>query len=500
MPAAKPRAKTGRKTAAKTHGGNPMWGGGFAEGPAEAMAAINNSLSFDRVLWREDLQTSRAHVAMLANAGILSRRESAVLTRGLSRIGDEFRRGEFPFRAELEDIHMNIEARLGELVGEDTAGKLHTGRSRNDQAVTDLRLWLRSACDAQDAAILRLQASLIERAEREAETMLPGYTHQQRAQVISLGHWCLSWVEALERDRCRILDARGRINMSPLGAGALAGTGFAIRPRETAAALGFAGVMANSLDAVASRDFALEYLSSCAILSVTLSRFAEELVLWSSSEFGFARFSDKWSSGSSMMPQKRNPDAAELVRGKSGRVVGALTSLLVVTKGLSLAYAKDLQEDKEPLFDATRTALLCLAAADGMARDFTVSRETMADAARGALGATDLADWLVSERGLSFRAAHARVARLGGGDLTRLGDAELRRALGRLSAAECAAARELLTPRAGLRRRDSPGGTAPARVRTAARTARRRLEKARTAHEARTKTGQKTRQKTGAKK
>ncbi|MGR4000837.1 MAG: argininosuccinate lyase [Alphaproteobacteria bacterium] len=466
-----------------------MWGGGFAAGPSAVMAEINNSLPFDRTLWREDLATNRAHIAMLTSAGILTKREGATLTRGLSRIEGEMVRGEFPFREELEDIHMNIEARLAELVGAKVAGKLHTGRSRNDQAVTDLRLWLRSACDAQEAAILRLQAALIARSEEEAETILPGYTHQQRAQPISLGHWCLSWVEALERDRTRLLDARRRINRSPLGAGALAGTGFTIRPQETAAILGFDGTMANSLDAVASRDFALEYLASGAILSVTLSRVAEEFVLWSSSEFGFIRFSDSWSSGSSMMPQKRNPDAAELVRGKSGRVIGALTGLLVATKGLSLAYAKDLQEDKEPIFNTTHTLLLCLAAMEGMVRDFTANRETMVAAARGALGATDLADWLVTERQLSFRAAHARVARLGGGDLAQCSEVELGSALGRLSKSECTEIRKLLTPEAGVRRRNSPGGTAPVRVRAAARTAQKRLDKALSASEARIKKG-----------
>ena len=481
-----------KKGAARTSGGgrsggkggagkgraNPLWGGGFQDGPEAAMAAINVSLGFDHRLWREDLAVSRAHAAMLARAGIISKADGARIASGLAEVERELEDGVFPFREALEDIHMNIEARLAELIGPETAGRLHTARSRNDQATAGLRLWLRAACDRLDAGLEEVQAGLIARASAEAATPLPGYTHLQRAQVVSLGHWCLAWAEAFGRDRERLADARRRINRSPLGAAALAGTGFPVRPQETAAALGFEGALANSMDAVAARDFALEFLAAGAVLSVTLSRLAEELVLWSSAEFAFIRFSEGWSTGSSIMPQKRNPDAAELVRGKSGRVIGGLTGLLAAVKGLPLAYAKDLQEDKEAVFDAADTLELCLQATAGMVRDFVPDRAAMERAAaEGGLAATDLADWLVETRGLPFRAAHERVAALAAEvpDLRAASPSALERALGPLSRGEHKALARLLEPASALKRRNSPGGTAPARVREAARQAERRF-------------------------
>ena len=461
---------------------NPMWGGGFSAGATEAMQAINNSLAFDQRLWRQDLTASRAHVEMLVAAKILSASDGAKIKRGLTQIAREFESDSFRFDESLEDIHMNIEARLGTLIGAEVAGRLHTARSRNDQAVTDLRLWLREACDALDTALQNLQAVLIQQAKQEAATPLPAYTHQQRAQVISLGHWCLSWVEALGRDRERIHDTRRRINRSPLGAAACAGTGFAIDPKQTAKALGFDAPLANALDAVAGRDFALEYLASTAICATTLSRLGAELVLWSSAEYGFISLHDSWSSGSSIMPQKRNPDAAELLRGKAGRVIGDLTTLLATVKGLPLAYAKDLQEDKEPIFDATDTLLLCLTAACGMLKTCTFNRKAMAQAAEGYLSATDLADYLVREQGLPFRTSHRRVAALVAETqkqaerLDQASDTALARCLGWKSAKsftsaqrkELTALRHLLSVKAGLEARDSLGGTAPKRVRAAA--------------------------------
>ncbi|MCY4480964.1 MAG: argininosuccinate lyase, partial [Rhodospirillales bacterium] len=348
-----------------------MWGGRFEASPDEVMEAINASIDFDRRLYAEDIAGSIAHVTMLAKQGIVSRDDAAAIADGLRRVQAEIEAGGFPFDRALEDIHMNIEARLAALIGP-AAGRLHTARSRNDQAAPDLRLWLRARLDQADEACRALQAALIDRAEEHAATVMPGFTHLQVAQPVSFGHHLLAYVEMIGRDRGRLADCRRRLNESPLGAAALAGTSFPIDRAMTAEALGFNRPAANSIDAVSDRDFVVEALAAAALIAMHLSRFAEELVLWSSAQFGFIALSDRFSTGSSIMPQKRNPDAAELVRGKSGRIVGALISLLTMMKGLALTYSKDMQEDKEPLFDAFDSLALCLAATTGMVRDMSV--------------------------------------------------------------------------------------------------------------------------------
>jgi argininosuccinate lyase len=391
---------------------NAAWGGRFAVGPSQVMQRINASIDFDKRLAEQDIQGSLAHAAMLAAQSIISAADAKSIRAGLEKIGEEIRAGAFTFRAEHEDIHMNIEARLAELIGE-PAGRLHTARSRNDQVATDFRLWVRAAVDAAGQALALLQAALIDQAEAHAGTVMPGYTHLQPAQPVTFGHHLLAYVEMFGRDRARFADARRRMNESPLGAAALAGTAFPIDRHQTAAALGFAAPMANSMDAVSDRDFALEFLACASICAVHLSRFAEELVLWTSPGFGFIRFSDAFTTGSSIMPQKRNPDAAELVRAKAGRIIGSLNALLITLKGLPLTYGKDMQEDKEPTFDAADTLALSLAAAAGLVRDMQADGARMRDATRtGFLNATDLADWLVRERGFPFRRAHHAVGRL----------------------------------------------------------------------------------------
>ena len=343
------------------HSPNEMWGGRFAAGPAAAMQRINASIGFDRRLYAQDIAASRAHCKMLVAQGIVAAQDGAAIDKGLDTILREIEAGEFPFRVELEDIHMNVEARLKELIGE-AAGRLHTARSRNDQAVTDFRLWVRDAIDGLDGQVRDLQEALIGQAEAHADAVMPGYTHLQAAQPVTLGHHLLAYVEMFGRDRGRLADARARMNECPLGAAALAGTSFPIDRAATAKALGFERPTANSMDSVSDRDFAMEFLSSGAIMAVHLSRLAEELVIWCSQGFGFVRLSDAFSTGSSIMPQKRNPDAAELVRGKAGRVIGALNTLLVMMKGLPMSYGKDMQEDKEPVFDAAETTSICLGA------------------------------------------------------------------------------------------------------------------------------------------
>ena len=340
---------------------NTLWGGRFAAGPDALMEAINASIGFDRRLYACDIAGSKAHAAMLAECGIISEEDAAAIGRGLDTILQEIESGNFEFSAALEDIHMNVEARLAELIGP-PAGRLHTARSRNDQVATDLRLWVRGAIDGLDADLKDLQSALIDRAEAHADTVMPGFTHLQSAQPVTFGHHMLAYAAMFGRDRARLADARGRVNESPLGAAALAGTSFPIDRAQTAAALGFDRPMANSLDAVSARDFALEFLAACAICATHLSRLAEEIVVWSSAQFGFIGLSDSFSTGSSIMPQKRNPDAAELVRAKAGRIVGALTGLAVVMKGLPLAYSKDMQEDKEPVFDAADSLAVCVRA------------------------------------------------------------------------------------------------------------------------------------------
>ncbi len=389
-----------------------MWGGRFSQGPAEIMESINASIDIDKRLWREDIAGSRAHAAMLAEAKIITRQDATAITKGLDQIAEEIERGEFQFSRALEDIHMNIEARLKALIGE-AAGRLHTARSRNDQVATDFRLWCRRACDEAEAALRALMAALAAKAETHADAVMPGFTHLQTAQPVTIGHHFLAYVEMFSRDAGRFADARARMNECPLGAAALAGTPFPIDRSLTAEALGFDRPCANSLDAVSSRDFALELLSAASITAVHLSRLAEEIVLWTSPQFGFAALSDAFSTGSSIMPQKRNPDAAELVRAKTGRINGSLNSLLNVMKALPLAYAKDLQEDKAATFEAVDALALALAAMTGMVGDIAVNREAMKEAAaRGFSTATDLADWLVRALAMPFRDAHHVTGRI----------------------------------------------------------------------------------------
>jgi argininosuccinate lyase len=389
-----------------TKDANSMWGGRFAAGPDAIMEAINASIGFDRRLAPQDIAGSRAHAAMLAACGIISDTDAAAIREGLLTVLSEIETGEFPFSTALEDIHMNVESRLRELIGE-PAGRLHTARSRNDQVAVDFRLWVRDQCDQADAALAALQQSLLGQAEAGADWVMPGFTHLQTAQPVTWGHHMLAYVEMLARDRGRFADARKRMNLSPLGAAALAGTSFPIDRHMTAEALGFDGPMANSLDAVSDRDFALEFLAASSICAMHLSRLAEELVIWSSAQFRFVKMSDKWSTGSSIMPQKRNPDAAELIRAKIGRIFGANVALMTVMKGLPLTYSKDMQEDKEQTFDAADSLMLALAAMTGMVADMTANRDVLKSAASSGFStATDLADWLVRELGLPFREAH----------------------------------------------------------------------------------------------
>ena len=383
-----------------------MWGGRFADSPDAIMEEINASIDFDQKLAAQDIAGSLAHVAMLGETGILSKADAAAIGEALGRIRGEIENGQFAYSRKLEDIHMNIESRLADLIGA-AAGRLHTARSRNDQVAVDFRLYIRATIDALDEQIYALQQTLAKKALAYAGAVMPGFTHLQSAQPVTFGHHLLAYVEMLARDRGRFHDARVRLNESPLGAAALAGTSFPIDRFATAKALGFDRPTANSLDSVSDRDFVIETLSAAALCAVHLSRFAEEIVLWTTPQFGFLRLSDRFSTGSSIMPQKRNPDAAELVRGKSGRVIGALSGLLVVLKGLPLAYSKDMQEDKEGTFDALQTLSLCLAAMTGMVGDFAPDLARMkAAAGAGYATATDLADYLVRELGLPFREAH----------------------------------------------------------------------------------------------
>ena len=383
-----------------------IWGGRFSSGPSQLMQEINASISYDRRLFRQDIAGSRAHASMLAACKIISEADCTAIQQGLEQIAVEIETGDFVFSEELEDIHMNIESRLAELIGE-PAGRLHTARSRNDQVATDFKLWVRDLLDSVDTALADMQSALLDKAEAHADLLMPGFTHLQTAQPITFGFHLMAYVEMLGRDRGRFTDARSRLNESPLGAAALAGTSFPTDRHMTANALGFDRPAANAMDAVSDRDFALEFLAAAAICSVHLSRFAEELVIWSSDRFGFVTLSDAFTTGSSIMPQKRNPDAAELVRAKPGRVIGALNGLLIVLKGLPLAYGKDMQEDKEGVFDAADALGVALAATTGMIRDMTPQPETMLAAlTAGFPTATDLADYMVRELGMPFREAH----------------------------------------------------------------------------------------------
>jgi argininosuccinate lyase len=456
-----------------------MWGGRFASSPAAIMEEINASIDFDKRLWRHDILASKAHAAMLGATGIITPGEANEVARGLDMIAAEIEGGTFDFIRALEDIHLNVESRLAELIGP-LAGKLHTARSRNDQVATDFRLYVRDEIAAIDSLLAELQRALAEQALAHAATVMPGFTHLQTAQPVTFGHHYLAYVEMLARDRGRFADASKRLNECPLGAAALAGTSFAIDREMTAKALSFARPTANSLDAVSDRDFALETLAAASIAAMHLSRLAEEMVLWTSPQFGFARLSDRYSTGSSIMPQKRNPDAAELVRAKTGRIGGAFITLLIVMKGLPLAYAKDMQEDKEPTFDALIALKLGLAAMTGMVGDLEPDPRAMKKAAgRGHATATDLADWLVREAGLPFREAHHVTGRIVALADTKACD------LGKLTLADLQSVDPRLTDGVfavldvtkSVKSRTSYGGTAPANVRREARKWIKRLKK-----------------------
>lgn len=385
---------------------NELWGGRFAKGPAEIMERINASIDFDRRLYRQDITGSMAHSSMLIAQGIISSEDGEKIQQGLQTILREIEAGNFKTDPALEDIHMHVEARLRELIG-DAAGRLHTARSRNDQVATDMRLWVRDTMDYLDGELKALQVALVNLAEAEADSVMPGFTHMQAAQPVTFGHHMLAYMEMFARDRSRLADARTRLNECPLGSAALAGTSFPIDREMTAKALGFDRPTANSLDGVSDRDFALEFLGFASICSMHLSRLAEEIVIWSSAQFRFVECSDSFSTGSSIMPQKKNPDAAELIRGKAGRSAGAFTSLLMMMKGLPMTYGKDMQEDKEPVFDAADNLQLCVAAMTGMISDLTVNRDVLkAASGAGFATATDLADWLVRTLDMPFRNAH----------------------------------------------------------------------------------------------
>ena len=454
-----------------------MWGGRFSGGPNDIMEEINASIGFDQRFFAQDIRASKAHAEMLGAQNIITPEDAKSICEGLDQVYGEIETGTFTFKRSLEDIHMNVEARLKEIIGE-PGGRLHTGRSRNDQVANDFKLWVRDAIDQMDVAMQAMQEALIDQAEAHSDSAMPGFTHMQIAQPVTLGHHLLAYVEMLGRDRSRLIDGRKRMNECVLGAAALAGTSFPIDRHMTAKALGFDRPSANSLDSVADRDYVLEYLSTLSITSVHLSRLAEEYVLWCSVQFGYARLGDSFSTGSSIMPQKRNPDAAELIRAKSGRVIGSLNALLIVMKGLPMTYGKDMQEDKEPIFDAHDTVMLSLAAMTGMLSDTTFNKERMAaDAGKGFSTATDLADWLVRVLGMPFRDAHhvtgavvkmAEDKGLGLDDLT-LDD------LQSIEPRIMNAVFEILSVDNSLKSRISVGGTAPSNVVSACAEARKRF-------------------------
>ena len=465
------KPKTGRSQP------HALWGGRFAASPDALMEEVNASIGFDKAMAAQDIAGSRAHCTMLVETGIIGAEDGRAILKGLDDIEAELRRGDFVFRPALEDIHMHVEARLAELIGE-AAGRMHTARSRNDQVATDLRLWIRDAIDGLDGAFRDLQSAVVDIAGDHVETILPGTTHLQPAQPVTLGHHMLAYFEMFARDRGRLRDCRARLNESPLGAAALAGTPFPIDREGTAIALGFDRPMANSMDAVSARDFVLEFLAAAAIAATHLSRLGEEIVLWASPAYGFVQLPDKFSTGSSIMPQKRNPDAAELVRAKAGRIIGALTGLFVVLKGLPLAYSKDMQEDKEPAFAAAEQLHLCVSVMAGMLRGLEFDAGRMRAAADGGfITATDLADWLVQNLGIPFRKAHritgeaVRMAEERGCGLAELPLAGLKS----LEPGITGDALEALRVETSVVRRTSQGGTAPARVREALARAREQL-------------------------
>ena len=469
------------KKKAKGNKGNRMWGGRFASGPAAVMEKINASIDFDWHLYRQDIAASKAHAAMLAKQGIISADDAGKIAHGLDTILSEIGSGKFKFKRELEDIHMNVESRLAELIGA-PAGRLHTARSRNDQVATDFRLWMRDRIDDIDALLGDYQLALVERALQHADAVMPGFTHLQSAQPVTFGHHLLAYVEMAARDRGRFSDARIRLNDSPLGAAALAGTPFPIDRQATSDALEFDRPMQNSLDAVSARDFVMETLAAASIASVHLSRFAEEIVIWTSPQVGMLKLSDKFTSGSSIMPQKRNPDAAELVRAKTGRIVGALNSILMVMKGLPLAYQKDMQEDKEATIDALSALALCLDAMTGMVRDMEPDAGRMKQAAgMGYATATDLADWLVRTLKMPFREAHHVTGRIvakaaeAGVALHEMPLADMKKIESRITKDVFG----VLSVERSVKSRTSTGGTAPKNVRAQAKKWLNRLERER---------------------
>ncbi|WP_457581191.1 argininosuccinate lyase [Ensifer canadensis] len=451
----------------ETKSSNQMWGGRFASGPDAIMEEINASIGFDKKLYGQDIRGSIAHATMLAHQGIISTDDKDKIVHGLNTILSEIESGQFEFSRRLEDIHMNIEARLATLIGP-AAGRLHTARSRNDQVALDFRLWVKEELQRTEKALTGLIAAFLDRAEEHAETVMPGFTHLQTAQPVTFGHHCMAYVEMIGRDRSRVRHAIEHMDESPIGAAALAGTGFPIDRHMTASALGFAGPTRNSIDTVSDRDFALEFLSIAAIAATHLSRLAEEIVIWSTPQFGFIRLSDAFSTGSSIMPQKKNPDAAELVRAKTGRINGSLIALLTVMKGLPLAYSKDMQEDKEQVFDAAESLELAVAAMTGMVRDMTIRADRMkAAAGSGYSTATDLADWLVREAGLPFRDAHhvtGRAVALAEQKTCDLADLSLED-LQSIHPSITAKVFDVLTVEASVASRTSFGGTAPNEVR-----------------------------------
>jgi argininosuccinate lyase len=443
-----------------------MWGGRFASGPDAIMTAINASIGFDQRLYAQDIAGSRAHAAMLAAQGILSDNDAQAIGEGLLTVLSEIQAGTFTFSTALEDIHLNVESRLTDLIG-DAGKRLHTGRSRNDQVAVDFRLWVRDQCDAAIAGLTALMKAFLQQAEAGVDWVMPGFTHLQTAQPVTWGHHMLAYVEMFARDRSRFEDARRRMNECPLGAAALAGTSFPIDRFATAKALGFDRPTANSLDSVSDRDFALEFLSASSICAMHLSRFAEELVIWSSAQFRFVRLSDKWTTGSSIMPQKKNPDAAELLRAKLGRILGATVALFTIMKGLALTYSKDMQEDKEQTFDAADTLMLGLAAMTGMVSDMSANRDVLRTAAASGFStATDLADWLVRRLGLPFRDAHhvtgslVALAEKAGIDLPDLTLAQMQAVHPGITAEVF----DVLGVDNSVRSRLSYGGTSPVRV------------------------------------
>ena len=448
-------------------GSNQMWGGRFAEGPSAIMREINASIPFDKALWRQDIAASKAHVAMLGACGIVAGEDAVLISEGLDKVAAEYEANGVPEDWDLEDIHMTTESRLTELIGP-AAGRLHTARSRNDQVATDFRLWVRDSIDQIDAGLEALQVALVTRAGEHADSIMPGFTHLQTAQPVTLGHHLMAYYEMISRDRSRFADARKRMNRSPLGSAALAGTGFPIDRKMTAQALGFDAPTDNSLDSVSDRDFALDYLMAASQCSLHLSRLAEEFIIWASQPFGFVSLPDALSTGSSIMPQKKNPDAAELVRGHAGRITGCLTALMMTMKGLPLAYSKDMQDDKPPVFEAASLLALSVAAMTGMVADTKFRTDRMRGAAElGFATATDLADWLVREGNIPFREAHhitgaaVKLAETRGLALDRLPLADLKEIDSRIDERVFKA----LSVEASVAARSSHGGTAPDQVR-----------------------------------